>query len=317
MDTTTNAVLETTQYNDANIVLHVSRNPEREPGEEISCLGCGMPIGSDGELFICQYCGATYTSDSYDWSITNYEVYNKSGSSNTFSANPIITGASVLIMLLMILNPILGFIAGGSPSLTPVVWIGNVIALGGVLFYMLYLIPYVMKGYIDMKKIDPLSSIMQISNRMEYLLSIFFSAMSFNPRILKPFIDPGVYNEITQNYNPTGNYVLKFAGGGWATVSGIIRHEGKIYLNYNIDMILTVFDSSRRLQKYKKRLVFQLCRGENVVTAHKGGPEALVCPGCGMTINLTADGKCKFCGTEYDLSQVDWILGRVGDSMFI
>ena len=317
VDSTTGAVLETTQIDNANIVLDITRNPDREPGEEINCLGCGNPIDSDGELFICKYCKATYTADSYDWSIAGYDVYKGWGTSKSLGVNPLLTGIVSVMMGLMVFNPILGFIAGGNSALTPVVWILNIITLGAVFFYVYWLIPHAMKGFIELKKIDPLSSLMQLHNRTEYLLSIFFSAMSFSPRILKPFIEPSIYEEISQNFKPTGNYVLNVEGAGWGTMSGAIKHEGKIYFNYSIDFFLTVFDSSRRLNKIKKKLNFQLCRGENVVTENKGGPEALVCPGCGKTINLTADGRCKYCKTEYDLSQVDWILGRVSDDMFV
>jgi len=319
IDNTTNSALDTKHMEKATILIWLTRNPERQPGDEINCLGCGMPIGTNGELFICEYCDATYTSDSYDWSISSIEVTKGEGLmlEEGRQANPVIQSMSYIYLVLMVLVPILGFIAGGSPGLAAVVWIGIILVIGYSFVFSYLILPHMFKGFCEIKKIDPLSSMKQVYDRMQYLLSVYFNGMNFNPSTLKPFMEPSIYNEIMQNYKPSGNYVLQIEGGGWGIVSGIVGHGGKTYITYTINMVLSVFDSNRRFEKVKKKLVFQMCRGENVVTAHKGAASALVCSGCGRTINLTADGECTYCGTEYDLSQVDWILGRVSDDMFV
>jgi len=154
-------------------------------------------------------------------------------------------------------------------------------------------------------------------SRVEYLMSIFFSATNYNPNTLKPFVDPYVFAEMMQTFQHTGNYVLKVDTTGQGNTSETSRYGGRIYMTLSIDTDVTILDINRQVRKEKRKLNFQVCRAEGAMTSIKTVAEVLECPGCGRTINLTADGKCKKCGTEYDLSQIDWIFGRLDRSMFI
>ena len=311
VDNRTGQVLHTTQYENATIVMSITRSDMRDPGEVISCTGCGQPVNTGGELFICQHCGATYTSDSYDWSISGYSVLGDK------SATPGLKFASYAVIVLMVLLPILGFVSGRVETLKPVVIIGNILMVGAVLYWGLWSVPSSFRGIFDMRRVDRLFSMQQFFGRSQYLLEIFFSGMNYNPTSLKPFIDPYVYAEIMQNYRPTGNLVLKSEDTGKGKVSGLVNHGGKLYLSTTADVMLTVMDSTRRVQRIKKKLTYQMCRAESAMTTHKLDAEVLQCPGCGRSINLTANGRCKYCGANYDLSQIDWVLARVDNSMII
>ena len=311
IDNQTGQVLHTEHHEKADIIMHITRSGMRDPGEIISCTGCGQPVNTGGELFICQHCGATYTSDSYDWSISGYHLLDMKNTS------PMLRYGTYGVMILMVLLPILGFISGKVEFLKMVVIIGDILMAGVVLYYGLWMVPTTFKGLNDMKRIDPLFSMNKCGSRMQYLLAVFFSAMNYNVAGLKPFIDPYVYAEIRQNYRPTGSLVLKTDVTGMGKAHPVVRQGGRIYFSTTADFVLTVLDSSRRVQKVKKKMTFQMFRAEGAMTTLKPASEVLQCPGCGRSINLTADGRCKYCGAEYDLSQTDWIIGRVDNSMFI
>lgn len=316
IDFQTDEVVNTTYYSDATLVMHLTRSDSRQPGEEVSCIGCGQPISTGGELFICQHCGATYTSDSYDWSISGYAVLSEK-IEGMGKASAMMMRASIAVMIMMVALPILGFISTAAPFLRFIVIPGNILMAGAVLYWGLKVVPESFRGLNDMRRIDPLFSMQKFFSRVQYLVAVFFNAMNYNYNNLKPFIDPYVYAEIVQNYNPTGNYVLKVDITGDGKTSEVTRHGGKIYMTVTANMFLTVIDSYRRVQKVEKQLAFQVCRAESAMTTLKPNPDVLICPGCDRSINLTADGKCKFCGADYDLSQIDWILGRVDSAMFI
>ena len=238
--------------------------------------------------------------------------------SEVMKTSPVMTITTFVAAIMLILLPILGFGSGEKPGQMAFVIIGSIIMLAVVSYYTFVMLPNSTKSIDELRKMDPLFSQGSFDSRIGYLMKAFYCAMNFDVTSLKPFIDPYIYNEMRQTYRPTGKYILyaqplfKMSFKG----SSVVRHMGRIFINYQREYQLTVFDGSRRIQKVTQLIKYQLCRGENVRTAYKNNMEALVCPGCGMSINLTANGKCKFCGTEQDLSQVDWIFGRIDTSMY-
>jgi rRNA maturation endonuclease Nob1 len=45
--------------------------------------------------------------------------------------------------------------------------------------------------------------------------------------------------------------------------------------------------------------------------------QARKCIGCGDSLNLTASGACKSCGTEYDVADFDWKIAYVDANAFV
>jgi len=312
IDNQTNQPLHTIHHDKADIVMTITRSDSRAPGEVLSCIGCGQPVDTSGELFICPYCKATYTADSYAWSISAYAVLSEKSQEKS-----VIGRLTVVTMIMMIVLPILGFISQAVPFLRWVVIIVNILMLGMILYWGLWMVPNAFRGVFHMRKIDRLFSMSKFFSRVEYLMSIFFSATNYNPNNLKPFMDQYVFAEMMQNFQHTGNYVLRVDMHGQGKTSAIKRHGGRHYMTLSINTDVVLLDSYRRVHELKKRISFQVCRAESAMTTLKSNFDILECPGCGRSINLTANGKCKYCGAGYDLSQIDWILGRIDKSMFM
>jgi hypothetical protein len=227
--------------------------------------------------------------------------------------------AQIATVICAVALPILGFISIGMSFLAPVVILGIIFMVGFVLYYAGVVMPKLVRATKDMRRIDPLFSNAKFEGRVDYLLSVFFGAMSYNPHRVKQFIDPYVFDEIMQNFNHTGNIVLSFDLTDHGKIDSITKHGGRIYLPVSWEYEVTILDSYKRVHKTTKLLTYQLYRAESAMTKLKPVAEAPQCssPGCARAVNLTANGKCKYCGADYDISQIDWMLGRVDANMFI
>ena len=304
VDTVSNAVLHTYEAANVDIILHLSRSIAKDTAETKYCSGCGAPLQTNGEIFVCQHCGATYTSDSYDWMISAYSTFDNK------KANALYTPIGCAAFLLFFALPIMGFCSSNNPGLAAIVTALDLLLVAAAGIYA-GVVRKVYRGLKQLKDIDPLSPDDLVQHRGLFLISIFYSACNFNLNLLKPFMDSNAYAELLAAYRPSGSYVLSTSTTGMGAIEGLRIENGRQILSVNLTLKLTVLDRNRTIQVIKRKVFFEMYRNEHVRYEHKLSSESFTCKGCGMSVNLTANGKCKYCGTEYDIADYDWKLGRI------
>ncbi|MDR2547123.1 MAG: hypothetical protein LBC96_06375 [Lachnospiraceae bacterium] len=313
IDNVTNQVLYTKETDNAEIIMAIVRSDVRESDEEMACLGCGQRVVPEGGLLVCEYCQARHSFDSYGWSINTvtFVDYNFTGKEKKEYQ------AIMATIIGTVALPILGFASGAVSLFVPFFIIGYLFMFGFVTYYFGVKLPASIVSFREMRQIDPLFSVVKFAARRAYLISLFFGAMNYNPNKIKQFIDPHIFTEIMQNFNTSGNTVLTAQMIDSGVGQAIVKHAGKLYIPMSLNYRLIILDSNRIAHVVERKLNCQMCRDEAVKSGVKPIGEGMRCQRCDKVVNLTATGKCKYCGTEHDLAQFDWIFGRVDGSMIL
>lgn len=295
VDSLTDRVL-VDKYNPAGwLLLSLNKTPGRTKNEEIYCSGCGTPLLINGELFICKNCGATYTADSYDWVINKFKL-----NSSAVTNGATFAGFAVCCL------PILALVSLFVKFLQP---ISNVLSCALIFGSIAYLIAAVIY-YIALLKLssyDRNSSMFKVEDRFLYLTSLFVKSRSGDRSAMKMFMHEGAYNYWLQNDIPTGNRIIDYEFSKLTHIKDFIIADGYQHLTIKSTVKMVLFnEQTRQVQKIKRPVSFGLYRRQNTRYESKAAAEIINCSGCGMSINMTADGKCKFCGKEFDVADYDW-----------
>ena len=81
----------------------------------------------------------------------------------------------------------------------------------------------------------------------------------------------------------------------------------KIFLNVKCRLLMYRDDTyHERTERISLRMIKRVsCKTQSICA-----PKFMSCEGCGASISLLAGRRCKFCGREYQLSDVDWVIGH-------
>ncbi len=310
IDTQTGQVLFEQRHDKKALTLNVTRSSARTAAEPICCLNCGAEVDTSGEIFVCKHCGTTYRSDSYDWVLSSVDWL-------TFRSKASKLGGLLagVILAAMILPMILGIFASGRPVLIAIVVILNLIFLAAVIAGLGFS-AHAQAGFNRLAKIDPLASPTVMQRRAVYLMRRLYHAHDHNMADIRPMMDAQMYQYLLQNHRHSGNYVLDFDEVS-LDVPRLSMQNGRQVFEANFQANLVVLTPQRRVEFVLKRGKITLYRNQNTRYEHKLQAESFTCGGCGSSLNLTANGSCKYCGLEYDIADFDWKLATVDFGLFV
>lgn len=302
IDNVTEQVLYQKQIPDAVYTMEVIKSDCLERQDTHYCSNCGTPMDIQGDFFNCPHCGAHYTTESYNWIVSNVSVQNRKNDNR-------IQKMFLFVLLAMLGLAFIGDFIGGTiftaASLTLNIAVALVVAL--------YIITAIQKlaWYKKIAKNDPHFSKMVFQKRLTYLLKQYYFAKDFQLSSIESFMVPALYEQLKQGHQYDNFYlidldILK------TEVSNYYVENGKQVVELKVRVEEVSLNEQKKLKKKKKDLLFSVCRDASLRTEVVQNAETIVCENCGATVNLTADSKCKRCGTKYDLSKYDWILYKIG-----
>jgi rRNA maturation endonuclease Nob1 len=301
-DNTNGNVLYEKNIPDANVQLILCKSNVKKIAEDKYCTGCGTKLNTNGELFICPNCGATYKSDSFDWVINRIKVEDKKNST--------ITKISQFISIGMLAAIFIGFMFGKNPVVAIMLAIINIsiIALG---FWYKNFVNYSYKAIYQLAEIDPNMSVIKLDSRVNYLTEIIYNGMNNNINDLKTFMDPLEFESLQENHSNKDEYFVDFKPM-FAVLSNLIEKDNRHYLTATLYLAkVTTVNAKKEVKTSYKKISFDIYRYSHVRYQTKTEMEGFCCKNCDMPINLTATGTCKYCGTEYDLAEFDWKIGKI------
>ncbi|MEM1485613.1 hypothetical protein V6615_12175 [Oscillospiraceae bacterium PP1C4] len=311
IDSVSGQMLEEKHYPISKFVISLNKNPLRQQSDPTYCTGCGSELHTNGEIFICNNCGATYHSDSYDWVINNaYAVPPP-------LQNPI-TLMSGVMGLFIFAAPIVSLISLFASGLLTVASVLNIVAFIGTIGYFVFAFWYY-GALLKLQKHDKLCSMFRVMNRAEFLLYQFINCRGDNPARMRQFMDTGAYESwMRADSMQSGCHIVDYQLSNVCLFTDFHVANGRQHLRAKLPLTLCVFDErSRRLIKIKRTVNMVMYRNQNTRYQNHLSSEVFVCKGCGMPVNMTSDGKCRFCGTRYDLADYDWIIEWMDNSLYI
>ena len=301
-DNTNGKVLYEKNIPDANVQLILCKSNVKDTAEEKYCTGCGTKLDTKGELFICPNCGATYKSDSFDWVINRIKVEDKQ--------NGAITKISQFISFGMLAAILIGFLFGKNPVVAVILAIIN-IAIVAFGFWYKNFVKHSYKAIYQLSEIDPNLSVIRLDSRVNYLTEIIYHSMNNNIYDLCTFMDPVEFESLLKNPSKTDDYFVDFKPM-FTVLSNLREKDNRHYLTATLYFAkVTSINSKNEVKTSYKKISFDIYRYANVRYQTKTEMEGFICKNCGMPINLTATGNCKYCGTEYDLAEFDWKIGKI------
>jgi len=303
IDNKTEKVLYKKEIKNAILVLEFNKLDSKiEVDTTKCCANCGAPMQLKSDFYNCEYCGAHYTSENFQWTLANY-VVSEQKTSNLLALAYITCLASAL--LLSLLNEY--------RMIKELYLILLVIDAALIIFAIIVTIfmNVTMGGFKQLQKKDPLIVKRNFENRVAYLLTIFNYAKEFQLSKVAPFVTPKMYTTLTVDTNSDHFYLLDFN-----VIRTVVK---KVYTKDDLDIVSlivklkeTSMNEKKRLRKKTKKMEVSVCRSSHIdKTKISDNANSIICSSCGASINLTADGKCSFCDTKYDLSKYDWILYKI------
>ncbi len=312
VDTATDQILYERHYKHAEFYMRFNRNPNRLGSQQLYCCGCGTPLSINGEVFVCSSCGNTYHGDSYEWMMTGVEVVERdalgtsvdrdaeTGKKDNSSTIANIAVGALLVML------VLSFFSGGNAVIRGLTIIVNLLMLG--IYGLAAAVIVTNNGpYKKLVEFDGNCHPERVADRANFLVKKMLLAREIDPSQIKPFMDEVCYNQWRGNLVNTDEHVL-FSKP--AFIAGSIRKfwtdNQRQYVLVQAAVSLTTLTPDRQVKLKDDFVAMILYR--NLATRYQNArsAEIFTCQGCGMSINMTADAKCKFCGTGYDVADYDW-----------
>lgn len=311
IDSVTGKILEEKKYPNTKYNLSLNKNPFRQYSNPTYCTGCGSVLNTSGEICICPNCGRTYHSDSTEW------VINKVYPDLPPLQNPITLIAGLFGTLILII-PIISFFSLFISILHTVSVFLNVLTFLCIIAYCIYAIWYYY-ALLKLQNMDKLCSMFHVMNRIEFLIYQYISCLENNSALMKQFMDNEFY-KYWSSTKPTNSHfhIIDYRTSNVCTCSEFNVLNGRQHLKIKLPLTLSVFDDqSRQLIKVKRTLNMVIFRNQNVRYQNKHNSECFTCKGCGMSVNMTTEGKCKFCGTEYELADFDWIIEQMDNGLYV
>lgn len=321
IDNTTDRVLIENDYPKASFHMCLIRNPDAKKIKEFYCEGCGTPIQLEGEAYVCKNCGAKYSSESFDWLISKagasnegiiQNVKTKDGKYKTF--------VNLFAYFLMAMIP-LSFFSNKITIIKPLA-IFSVISV--VLMYAMSIF-IIIKGHTPYKKIiefDPYATPQRVADRAGYLLGLLYGSFQNEPTKIKPFMNSNCYSKWLQEYEnikqlqPYNSQIFDWDANVQAfNIKKFWTDKKMQYVTVNVTIRYLFLTENREAKSALAMHEFTMCKNKSLKYKHAYDVDTHFCNGCGMSIDMTADGKCKFCGTTYDIADFDWKIHSFSEPM--
>lgn len=311
VDSVSGRVLHKKLYKNAKFGFNLNKNPNRQQEQERFCAGCGGPLQPNGELFICQNCGTTYHSDSADWVINGANV------TPSVQQNPFILLMGAIGGFLA-LFPLIAFFSLFIKSLQPFANASVTVLYCVIVAYFLFAFWYYYP-LVKMQRSDKLSNMFRLTDRLNFLLIQMIQCREESPGGMQPFLAPEAFEGWTQQCQyQSENRIIDHALSFPPIVRGYVISNGRQHYRLKVFLKLTVFNErTRRISTVKRTLNMGLYRNAHVRYQNLLNSEAFYCKGCGMPVDITGNGKCKYCGTVFDLAEIDWIVEYLDNGLLI
>lgn len=301
IDNVTDKVLYQKVLPEAAYVMELIKSDCMERQTDHYCSNCGAPMDIRGDFFNCSHCGTHYATESYNW------VVSKTSVENTKKGN-LISKLFLIVICAMLVSTLLGQFVGGI-YFTAIAIALDVLVAGAVIIYVL-VANRALFWIKRMAEIDPQFSRMNFQKRYTYLLKQYYLAKDFQISMIESFMVPELYAKLKEQHQYDDYYLLDIDFLR-SEVTNYSIQNGMQVADLKVKVAQVSMNSKKRLRKNKKIITFSVCRDASLSTRIIENTEMIVCDGCGATINLAADGKCKRCGQRYDLSKYDWILYNI------
>lgn len=286
----------------AMLILSVIRSVHQQGKDEFYCSNCGKPLQVEADHIVCSGCGTKYSTESKDWSLTDVRVMN-------YKAHNIQTN---LLMATVVM--VLGLSFFGKYLIPAVTF--NVLMFGFNAFLVLLTLYYlkrlsrIFKVLQEISRRDPNFSRMVFTSRIEYLINLYFKAKSFNPYLIKPFSDKEFFEKLQAGFSDNNEVLIDLEIKVMEPIGYEEVNDHQV-VTVKAQLNTVVVTPKKKVKKKKVKAVIKLARHSNTQTQIFTEADYMPCEGCGASINLAADGLCKYCGSPIDLSKYDWILVAV------
>lgn len=311
IDNTTERVLYEKDYPKATLSMQLIRNPDAKRSKEFYCEGCGTPIQLDGEVFICKNCGAKYSADNFDWML-----------SKTSASNDKLIQTKTDMEKNRTLGMLIGYFVFG---MIPISFFAEKLFVLKFLTYasmILWIIVAVVVTitclamnlpYRKLISFDRLATPQKVADRAGYLLGLMYGCYQTEPSKMKPFMEDGCYAqwrrevEELKHLQPYSSMVFDWDSAMESfNISKFWTDSQKQYISLWTTVTYLCLTEDRQIKEAMGLHQVILCKNINAKYKHALGVESHFCSGCGMPIDFTAEGKCKFCGNTYDIAEFDW-----------
>lgn len=301
IDIDTGKILYKKEIPNALYVVGLIKSDFRDLENEYFCSSCGASMKIDGNFFDCDHCGNHYNTESYSWSASEVLIRNRK--KDNFTSN-VFVGLMISFIIVNLLGmnfpySILGSISIGFDLL--LVLSSILIALVG---------NYKLRFVRQISGSDENFSKFGFRERVTYLLKKFYLAKDFQNSLVKPFMVPELYKKFETNNKYDDYYILDFdilALG----IENYYVENGRQVANLKVKAKIISMNHKKKLRKKKQKIMLSVCRDEKSFTKAYDKINKNTCEDCGAPINLTKDGKCKYCGNLFDLTKFDWIISEI------
>ncbi|MDO5602993.1 MAG: hypothetical protein Q4G07_09520 [Oscillospiraceae bacterium] len=297
IDNATDKILYKRIWPKASYVLNLTKSDLAQQQKEKFCINCGAPIEQHGDFYDCPNCDSHYSAESYHWQIIKMYPQNMKNDS--------LVGKVICFSLLAFF--IISLAAAVWPVLLPVVILANVLLLGSTVTYSVWASKKLAPWKV-LTQTDPHFSRTDFEYRAVYLYKLYRHACDFDLSKLRPFIRPEAFEKIKAHNNYDDDFYFLDLENPQTYIENPRVEDGKQIVDIHIKAMVLCRNEKKKLICKKEKLSFSLYRNANTKTTVASGLETITCPQCGANINLSHDGKCAYCGAEYDLANYDWIL---------
>lgn len=300
IDNVSEKVLLKKEYEKAYFNLELLKSDCMERQSAHFCSNCGAPMEINGDFFLCGSCNTKYTTESYNWVVTNAYAYNvKKGNVQAF--------LYMVPVFLVILMGFIGTVGGVMMSVVSVLC--DLVFLAVVFFYGKSLKDK-MHYFSVMTEYDPNISKKAFEKRLHYLVRLYERAKDFDINRLKSFMEPKLFEKVKAENTYDEFYFLDMEVD--RTYLTNFRIEGdKQIADAKIRMVKTTMNEKKKVRSRKEEISFSVYRHKDCLTDIKKNAEVFTCESCGSSVNLSLDGKCRYCGETFDVSKYDWIIYQV------
>ncbi len=308
VDTQTGRVLHERYKNKQSIITTLMRGTHRTEAEELHCLGCGNKVDTSGETFVCKFCGATYRADSFDWVMDGLQI----GLGAILKTNKAARFALVLTLVGMAAVP-LSVVALFVDFFVWLAILCNISYIAAVVF-ALVVERKVLKSMSPLEQYDPGESIMHLNSRFSNILERLAFAMDFNVSEAASDLDAPLYNYLA-TLTPRGDYHVLEA----SVFTGDFQYyhaDNRQYLDAPVTLAFLLLTQDRQIAEISKTVNARFYRNINTRISVQNQMQNVTCSVCGFSLDLTAQGSCKYCGTQYDMADFDWKLASIDPSVF-
>ena len=301
IDNATGKLLYKKEIPNALYVVELIKRDSLDLENEYFCSNCGASMRINGNFFDCDHCGTHYNTESYSWSASDVIVQNKKKdnlTSNVF-IGLILTFIAVNLLGMNFPDSVLSSISVGLDLL---------LVLSSILIALIG--NYRLRFMRQISRSDENFSRFSFKKRIVYLLRKYYLAKDFQNFLVQPFMVPALYKKFEADNKQDDYYVLDFDVLA-LRIKKYYVENGRQVADLEVKAKIASMNHKKKLRKKKQKIRLSVCRDEKTFTKVYDKINKMTCDNCGASINLTKDGKCKYCGNSFDLAKFDWIISEI------